>query len=80
MEFKIEKGIKAVRRQGSETLDAILPLKQMEVGDSIFVPESFLPGNTIQNKLTVYKKATGEKFSYSKRIENEIKGARIWKI
>lgn len=55
MEFKIEKGITPVITRGTNKL-ITMPLKYMESGDSIFIPETFMTKNSVASGLCEFRK------------------------
>jgi len=77
MNFNIEKGINPVQirpLEGSKYDE--IPLAQMIVGDSIFIPIEFTTANSISNYMTNFKKRNNVNFTIRK-CEG---GCRIFKI
>jgi hypothetical protein len=54
------------------------PWRRMEVGDSFFTPETSRSG--LSGAKRHAEKATGFKFTCSTRVENGIKGVRVWRV
>jgi len=77
MNFNIEKGISPVKKPVKEgSKYDVLPLSQMIVGDSIFVPEEFSKTKSISSYISRYKKENNVNFI----IRREGNGNRIFKL
>jgi hypothetical protein len=77
MNFNIEKGVKLEKvKRPTRDKFAQLPLEQMIVGDSIFIPFTFASKNSIGNYVSSFKKRTNTNFTT--RMEKE--GLRIFKL
>ena len=77
MNFNIEKGISLTKKAVQEgSKYDVLPLSQMIVGDSIFVPEEFSNTQSIAAYMSRYKKENNVNFT----IRKEGKGNRLFKI
>lgn len=79
MNFNIEKGIsiKSANRDG-ETTEKFneIPLSQMVVNDSVFVPNTFMLTNVLRPRVSKYGTNNNMRFTVVKETE----GSRIFKI
>jgi len=71
MEFKIEKDKKIPSIHGKEKY----PLKDMEIGDSFFIP-----GKTSGSMSMIFKRIPDKKFTCRSLVEDQVKGIRVWRI
>ena len=72
MTIKIDKDVPRPTRQTT------YPFADMEIGDSFFAEGK--NGNQLRNAAGHYRKKNGWKFEVEERVENNVKGARIWRI
>ena len=73
-EFKIEKGVPLPVGAGTQG-HAVYPFRQMEVGDSFFVPNP--KPNTVHSAVGSFKKRNPE---YRFAVRNQDGGVRVWRI
>lgn len=76
MSFKIDKSVPMPTDTRGRKV--AYPWADMEVGDSIFVPEDRIAATG--KSAYVWGQQNGKRFSRRKRVENGVKGARFWRI
>lgn len=70
MEYKIEKGVPMPKLRNK------YPFRQMEVGDSVYIPNSHAAASKSSYAAYDFQKRTGRKFISRKEGD----GIRIWRI
>lgn len=76
MTIKIDKDVPMPANAGSKS--HVYPFQNMEVGDSFFAAGK--TGDQLTNAAAHYRKRNSWGFSCRNTVENEVKGARIWRI
>ena len=78
MNFNIEKGlIPAIVRPSEGSRYDVLPLNQMVIGDSIFIPLEFSTATSVSSFLSIYNKKHTESVFIVRRAEG---GCRVFKL
>ena len=73
----IDKGVPMPRYAGERGAPAKYPFREMEVGDSCFVPGE---SNQTFRSHAAYAQRSGKKFSARTVVEGGVKGLRVWRI
>lgn len=77
--YEIEKSVPLPKRKPTEAQNRVYPIREMEVGDSFFVPceplNRFKTRNKVYSSLRAYKQK-GEKFS----VRFAADGLRCWRV
>lgn len=76
-EIKIDKGIPVAPMPNGAGRMALYPFRQMEVGDSFFVPKT---GQSITGPIAHAQSRMDAKFSRRTVTENGVTGTRVWRI
>ena len=74
----IDKGVPLPALKGGKGPVPLYPWREMDVGDSFFVPEAKTP--RITGNAAGVAKRTGFKFSVRAVTENGVKGVRVWRV
>ncbi len=59
---------------------SVYPLKEMEIGDSFFIPETFRKYERATSLISNFGRRNGMKFSLRKLKENGVPGCRVWRV
>jgi hypothetical protein len=78
MMYEIETGIEApVKSRGREPK---YPWRELDIGDSFFASVADAPGRSLRSSMIHAQKRYGLVLTSRTRVENGVKGIRIWRI
>jgi hypothetical protein len=75
--YKIERGIPIPKHDWSRVK---YPFVNMDIHESVFIPEEKTPNNKLVTVVSVTGKRMGRKYVTRKREEEGVKGTRVWRV
>lgn len=74
----VDEGIPAP--QGRGRIRQLLPLDQMKLGSSFFVPEHVASTGSVTSAAHNYGERNGQTYTIRRRMERGVAGTRVWRI